>query len=93
MKKATDYEMLKVIQKEVENEKKSYLRMKKENVLVDLISLSNNPIQKLPKKLYIPMYERDKSFLAYVLERLGYIPKYDETYNGYLEQDCYEVEL
>ena len=77
----------------IRSEQENYDRMKKENVLDDLIASTHKETGKLSFPLIIPIYEHDTDFLKETLKGLGYEPNYEEEYNYFFSTTCYTVSL
>ena len=77
----------------ISSEPKSHDRMKKENVLEDLIASTNKDTGKLDFPLNIPIYEHNIDFLMGLLFGLGYEPNYEKEYNTFFSTTCYIVRI
>lgn len=77
----------------VSSEEKNYDRMKKENVLEDLIASTNKETGNISFPLIIPIYEHNIDFLKGILYGLGYKPSYEKEYNYFFSTTCYTVSL
>ena len=84
----TDYERLRDMLKG-----DNQLIYPKDITLTKLIELVDVKTGQLPKELYVPEYEVDKSYFFEMLAELGYRTEYEEDYNPYFEQFCYKVTL
>lgn len=88
-----DREKLERIKKEVMSKGNSYERMKKENVVDDLLASTDKETGKLSFPFIIPLFEHDGEFLKETLNELGYSPIYEEEYNYFFSTTCYTVNL
>ncbi len=77
----------------IKSEEKNYDRMKKENVLEDLIASTHKETGKLSFPLIIPIYEHNIDFLIGILLGLGYEPNYEKDFNTFFSTTCYIVSL
>jgi len=77
----------------ISSEANGYDRMKKENVLEDLIASTDKETGKLRFPLIIPIYEHNIDFLKGILYGLGYKPNYEKEYNYFFSTTCYTVSV
>lgn len=70
-----------------------YERMKKENVLEDLIASTNKETGKLTFPIVVPIYEHNMDFLIGILTGFGYKLDYEKEYNYFFSTTCYTVSL
>ena len=77
----------------ITTEANNYDRMKKENVLEDLIASTHKETGKISFPLIIPIYEHNIDFLKGILYGLGYKPNYEKEYNYFFSTTCYKVSL